>query len=210
MNNKKRYEGIFLTKFQKALKKLDIELICAHSPQAKGRVERANGTLQDRLIKELRERDISSMKAGNLFLEEFRLIYNKKFAVEPANPDNAHRKLLLSQNTEHLYMIEEERVLSKDLSFQYKTEIYQIESRYKNRLYNKRVQVYELNGKIHKILQNGNELKFHKWKEKAYEPTKIVDVKDMESFNSTINKKPRKYHPWRQGNFLKKVSAGSP
>jgi len=210
VNNKKKYEGVFSTKFQKVLKKLDVELICAHSPQAKGRVERANGILQDRLIKELRERDISSIEDGNLFLEEFRLIYNKKLAVEPANQDNAHRKLLPSQNIEHLYMTEEERILSKDLSFQYKTEIYQIESEYKYRLYGKRVQIYELKGKIYKILQNGKELKFHKWKEKAYESTKIVDVKEMEAFSSTINRKPRKHHPWRQGNFLKRVGAGSP
>ena len=210
VNYKNIKKEIFSTKFQNALKKLDIELICAHSPQAKGRVERANGTLQDRLIKELRERDISSMEEGNLFLEEFRQIYNKKFAVEPANYDNAHRRLLPSQNLDHLCMIEEERVLSKDLSFQYKTEIYQIDSEYKHRLYGKRVQIYELDGQIQKILQNGKELKYCKWKERLCEPTKIIDVKELETFHFATNKKPRKHHPWRQGNFLKKVGASSP
>ena len=211
VNNKKRTDGVFSTKFQNALKRLDIELICAHSPQAKGRVERANGILQDRLIKELRERNISSMEAGNFFLEEFRLSYNTKFAVEPANHENAHRKLLHSQNLEHLCMIEEERTLSKDLSFQYKAEIYQIESEYRNRLYGKKITIYELDGKIQKILQNGKELKYRKWKEKLYEPTKIVDVKELETFNIvTTNKKPRKNHPWKRGNFLKKFGAGSP
>lgn len=210
VNNKKRLEGIFSTKFQNALKKLGIELICAHSPQAKGRVEKANGTLQDRLIKELRERDISSMEEGNLFLEEFRLIYNKKFAIEPANHDNAHRRLLPSQNLDYLFMIEEERVLSKDLSFQYKNELYQIESEYKHRLYGKRVQIYEFDGEVQKIVQNNQELKYHKWREKLYEPTKIVDVKELETFLPAANKKPPKHHPWRQGNFLKKVGAGTP
>jgi hypothetical protein len=210
INNKKRIDGVFSTKFQNALKRLDVELICAHSPQAKGRVERANGILQDRLIKELRERNISSIEAGNLFLEEFRLSYNKKFAVEPANRENAHRKLLYSQNLEHLTMIEEERTLSKDLSFQYKTEIYQIESEYRNRLYGKKITIYQLDDKIQKILQNGKELKYRKWKEKLYEPAKIIDVKELETFVNTNDRKPKKKHPWKQGNFLKKIAAGSP
>ena len=210
VNNKKRAEGVFSTKFQNALKRLDIDLICAHSPQAKGRVERANGILQDRLIKELRERNISSIEAGNLFLEEFRLSYNKKFAVEPANPNNAHRQLIISHDLEHLCMIEEERILSKDLSFQYRNEIYQIESGYKNRLYGKKIKIYELDGKIQKITQNDKELNFRKWKEKLYEPAKILDVKDLESFCFDRNKKPKKHHPWRNGKFLKKIAAGSP
>ncbi len=210
VNNKKKQEGIFSTKFQNALKKLDIGLICAHSPQAKGRVERANGILQDRLIKELRERGISTIEEGNKFLEEFRLKYNKKFAVEPANPENAHRRRLPNQNLEHLCMIEEERILSKDLSFRYNTELYQIDSEYKHRLYGKRVQIYELDGKIEKILQNGKELKYRKWKEKLFEPAKILDTKDLETFWPTIIKKPKKHHCWKQGNFLKKVGAISP
>lgn len=210
VNNKKKQEGIFSTKFQNALKKLDVGLICAHSPQAKGRVERANGILQDRLIKELRERGISTIEEGNKFLEEFRLKYNKKFSVEPANPENAHRRCLPNQNLEHLCMIEEERILSKDLSFRYNTELYQIDSEYKHRLYGKRVQIYELDGKIEKILQNGKELKYRKWKEKLFEPTKVVDAKELETFWPTIIKKPKKYHCWKQGNFLKKVGAISP
>lgn len=210
VNNRKRHEGVFSTKFQSVLKKLDIELICAHSPQAKGRVERANGVLQDRLVKELRERNISSIEAGNSFLEEFRLKYNTKFAVEPAKSDSAHRKLLPNQNIEHLCMMEEERILSKDLSFQYKTELYQIDSEFKHRLYGKKIQIYEVNGKVEKVLQNGKELKYRKWKEKLCEPTKIIDIKELETFwsDETI-RKPRKNHPWRQGNFLKKA-AGSP
>ena len=208
VNQSKRYEGTNTTKFQNVLKKLDIKLICAHSPQAKGRVERANGTLQDRLIKELRERGISSLEEGNLFLEEFRLFYNKKFAVEPALAENAHRQLLKSLNLEHLCMIEEQRTLSKDLSFQYKSEIYQIQSNYKYRLQGKKVQIYELNGNVIKVMQNDKELSFCLWKEKAYLPTKVVGVKEMEILSN--NTKIKKYHPWKQRNFLKKVGAVSP
>ncbi|MGH7890281.1 MAG: ISNCY family transposase, partial [Thermodesulfobacteriota bacterium] len=81
------------TRFHEVLKELDIELICAHSPQAKGRVERAHGTLQDRLIKELRERKISSIEEGNLYINEFTEFYNNKFGKEPASQENAHRAL---------------------------------------------------------------------------------------------------------------------
>ncbi len=68
--------GTGLTQFGRALKELDIELICAHSPQAKGRVERANQTLQDRLTKELRLRGICSLAAANAYLPEFIAAYN--------------------------------------------------------------------------------------------------------------------------------------
>ena len=210
VNNKKRYEGTVSTKFQKVLKKLEIELICANSPQAKGRVERANGILQDRLIKELRERNISSIEEANFFLEEFRLLYNKKFAVEPASLENAHRTLSTDQDFQQACLFEEERVLSKDLSFQYKNEIYQIDSEYRHRLYGKRIKIYELEGKIQKIEQNGKELKFYKWKEKICQPTKVVDVKELQALWPTVNRKPKKYHPWKQGNFLKKIAASYP
>jgi len=83
------------TSFHRALKELDIELICAHSPQAKGRVERANGVLQDRLIKELREEEINSTEEGNAYLETFRKKYNQKFRKEPAEGKDAHKELLL-------------------------------------------------------------------------------------------------------------------
>ena len=63
--------GTGLTQFGRAMKELEIELFCAHSPQAKGRVERANQTLQDRLVKELRLRSISTVEAANAYLPEF-------------------------------------------------------------------------------------------------------------------------------------------
>jgi transposase len=210
VNHRKRLEGAFSTQFQAVLKKLDIELICAHSPQAKGRVERANGILQDRLIKELREMGISTIEEGNEFLEKFRLQYNKKFGVEPSNSENAHRSLLPHHNLEHLCMIEEERVLSKDLSFQYKTELYQIDSEFKHRLYGKKVQIYEVDGEIRKVIQNGKELKFKKWKEKECEPTRIIDTKDLETLWPMKKGPNQRHHPWRQGNFFKKVDASSP
>lgn len=72
-------------------------MICANSPQAKGRVERANGTLQDKLVKELRLKGINDIETANAFLPEFIEDYNKRFAVEPKNNVNAHRPTILTE-----------------------------------------------------------------------------------------------------------------
>lgn len=85
--------GAGMTQFGRALNELNIEILCANSSQAKGRVERANRTLQDRLVKELRLAGISDMEAGNAFLEGFKARFNAKFAKAPAKPDNLHRAL---------------------------------------------------------------------------------------------------------------------
>jgi hypothetical protein len=75
--------GTGMTQFGRALAELNIEIICANSSQAKGRVERVNRTLQDRLVKELRLANISDMKSGNAFLPSFLLAHNERFAVLP-------------------------------------------------------------------------------------------------------------------------------
>lgn len=88
--------GQGLTQFGRALAELNIEILCANSSQAKGRVERVNRTLQDRLVKELRLAEISSVEAGNAFLPEFMARFNDRFAVAPACPADLHRKLNVS------------------------------------------------------------------------------------------------------------------
>lgn len=85
------------TQFQRAMQELGIHMISAHSPQAKGRVERANGTLQDRLIKEMRLLGISDIETANAYLSEFIEIHNKKFAEEPFSMVDAHKPLKVNQ-----------------------------------------------------------------------------------------------------------------
>src|SRR6266545_2010529 len=72
-----------LTQFGRAMQELDIQIICANTPQAKGRVERVNQTLQDRLVKEMRLRGISCLADGNAYLAEFIEDFNRRFAIEP-------------------------------------------------------------------------------------------------------------------------------
>jgi hypothetical protein len=191
-------KGKWTTRFHEVLKELNIELICAHSPQAKGRVERANGTLQDRLIKELREKGICSMEEGNDFLDEYTAVYNRKFSVEPASSENAHQRILPSQNLERMFMLREERILSKDLSIHYKNELYQIDTNTVYRLRGKTVEVFESGGEVKMILREGKELKYHKWKEQIAAPAREVDVKELEvKWSDKKIRKPWKRHPWR-------------
>lgn len=85
--------GHGMTQFGRALAELNVEILCANSSQAKGRVERANRTLQDRLVKEMRLEGISTMEDGNAFLPSFMARHNLRFAKVPARPDDLHRPL---------------------------------------------------------------------------------------------------------------------
>jgi len=117
------------TELHRALKDLNIELICAYSSQAKGRVERANQTLQDRLIKEMRLKNISTIEEANAYLPEFIEKYNKKFAVKAAESEDAHRPV--HQGKEVLKRIlsrHHTRKLSKTLEFSFEGLIYQVEN----------------------------------------------------------------------------------
>src|SRR4051812_26348791 len=88
--------GDGMTQFGRALHQLNIDIICANTPQAKGRVERAHGTLQDRLVKELRLAGISTIEAGNAFLPAFMGGYNRRLATEPRSDKDLHRPLARS------------------------------------------------------------------------------------------------------------------
>lgn len=116
------------TQFHRALNELSIELICANSPQAKGRVERANGILQDRLIKEMRLRRISTIDAANEYLEEFIEKYNSKFGVEPLDPEDAHRPInKTEQELDWILCRREVRSITKNLEVSYEGKTLQIQ-----------------------------------------------------------------------------------
>jgi hypothetical protein len=104
-----------VSQFGRALAALNIDIICANSPQAKGRVERMNKTLQDRLVKELRLRGISGMEAGNAYLPEFSADYNRRFGREPMNHHDAHRPLQLGEDLSQIFTWQEERTMTRNL-----------------------------------------------------------------------------------------------
>ena len=103
------------TQFGRALAELDIEWIAAHSPQAKGRIERLFGTLQDRLVKEMRVRGIDTLEAANRYLEiTFWPWWEQRFAVRPANPSDAHRPLHPSHRLHEILSVRVVRTVSCD------------------------------------------------------------------------------------------------
>jgi hypothetical protein len=104
-----------LTQFERAMKRLDVKLICAHSPQAKGRVERMNGTLQDRLVKAMRLRGISDIESANRYLEEeFLAELNAKFQVQAAGKADVHRSPGRGVKLADILCFEEPRVVNND------------------------------------------------------------------------------------------------
>ncbi len=115
-----------LTQFGRAMHELCIELICADSPQAKGRVERANKTFQDRLVKEMRLKHISNYEQANAFLPTFIGTYNRKFAVLSRSSINAHIPLDKDCDLDWIFSWQDTRIISKDLQIQFKKVIYQI------------------------------------------------------------------------------------
>lgn len=118
-----------LTQFGRALQDLDIELICANSPQAKGRVEHVNGVLQDRLVKEMRLRGIGTMAEANAYGPEFIADFNARFAKAPRDPSDAHRPLRRQDDLARILTVQETRSLSKNLTLQYNRVIYQIQTK---------------------------------------------------------------------------------
>lgn len=193
------------TQFGRALRELGVELIFASSPQAKGRVERANQTLQDRLVKEMRLREINSMMEGNLFLEEFITEFNSKFAVTPRQVGNAHRTLLPSDSLEQILLSKQTRVLSKQLSFQYGSRLCQIKTdRPTYAMCHATVEVRENPSGEVTVFYQGKKLDYEvlKIQPKAFvagskEINLIVDcVKEKEK--TMRYSKPGPNHPWRR------------
>ncbi|UHS56532.1 ISNCY family transposase [Agrobacterium vaccinii] len=112
--------GQGMTQFGRALCELNIEILCANSSQAKGRVERMNRTLQDRLVKELRLAGIDTMDAGNAFLPDFMDDYNARFAVVPARSDDLHRPMNLAPDRlSDILCKREQRYVGSQLTFSY-------------------------------------------------------------------------------------------
>jgi transposase len=150
VNRKHPEGGSGHTQFGRALYQLNIESICANTSQAKGRVERANLTLQDRLVKELRLQGISTMEAANAYAPCFIADYNRRFAKPPRNDWDAHRPLREDEDLESIFTHREKRKVSHVLTLQYDKTIYLIGDTKSNRkLIGQYIDVYEyVDGRI--------------------------------------------------------------
>jgi transposase len=115
------------TQFGRAMRELDVELILARSPQAKGRVERMNGTLQDRLVKALRRAKISGLEAANRFLDDvFLPEFNARFAVAAAGAEDWHRPLSAATDLSRIVSIQEPRVVANDWTLRWRNRVLQL------------------------------------------------------------------------------------
>jgi hypothetical protein len=119
--------GDGMTQFGRALHALNIDIICANSSPAKGRVERANRTLQDRLVKELRLAGAATLADGNTLLPAFITDYNARFAKPPANNKDLHRPLRAGDDLDDAFAWKEERTLSQALTLQYDKVVFILE-----------------------------------------------------------------------------------
>lgn len=115
-----------ITQFGRAMKELGIEIIYAHSAPAKGRVERAFETLQDRLVREMRLLNISTIEEGNAYIRTYLAQHNLKYGVAPINSHNAHLPLKSNKPLKYILCYKYKRIVSKNLEVNYGDKIYQI------------------------------------------------------------------------------------
>lgn len=183
------------TQFGRALRELGIKLLCANSPQAKGRVERLNGTLQNRLVKELRLRNISDIATANQYLPEFIKDYNERFAVAPQNPIDAHQQIIPDEKTLKLILSpHHQRTLTKNLELSYNNVIYQIQVEtlsYAMRGASITI-IDQQEGAI--LVYKGKQLTY-KTRDKNNRPTEITDLKTVSSINQS-HLKTSQIQPW--------------
>ena len=143
-NNTASAKGDGMTHFGRAMEALAIEIICAHSPQAKGRVERANGTLQDRLVKAMRLEGIATIAEANAFLPGYMERHNARFAKAPFDPRDLHRPLALHDDLRAEMVWREHRTVTAALTLHYNKALFILDpSEISRPLAGKRVEVCE-------------------------------------------------------------------
>jgi hypothetical protein len=197
--------GKGVTQFGRAMKDLGINLIFANSPQAKGRIERSNKTLQDRLVKELRLQGISTPEEANTFLPIFLEDLNRRFAVVPQNPCNAHTRLTQEYNLDVILSIQTNRILSKNLTFQYNNTIYQIQTdRSSYTLRRASVTIIEKSDGSIGVFYKNKPLVFSIDLEQEKQGA-IADAKTLDEIIAKVNAEkpkekyiPSKNHPWKR------------
>jgi len=178
-----------LSQFERALDELGVEVIHAHSPQAKGRIERLFETLQDRLVKEMRLRAITTKTAANEFLQEYLPQYNRRFGVTPVNSTDVHVKLGRDVNLDRCLCLKTDRTVRNDHTVAHDGKLYQITQPVLTR---KVIVEERIDGSVH-ISAGGVGLKYRELTErprKANPPARPREIKKP--------RPPSTDHPWRK------------
>jgi len=177
------------SQFGRALGELGVELIAAHSPQAKGRVERLFKTVQDRLVKELRLAGIATIEAANQFVEEWLPLFNRRFAVQPAQAADLHRPRPAHRELDRILCLKTTRCLRKDFTIAHQRGLYQIH----DTLRATHVLVEEHVDGTMRITHQGRTLGFHAITSR---PMKAAEAKKVHPPRCPVT--PRPDHPWRK------------
>lgn len=195
-----------MTQFQRAMSQLGVRLTTAHSPQAKGRVEKMNGTLQRRLVLEMRLAGISTIQEANVFLPEvFIPKFNTQFAVVPKKEADLHRTLDVKKVAElsQIFSIQSERKVCNDYTVRFNGNYYQLSGAQPTTVYKKDTITIEehLTGEV-KISLRNHYLNYSCLPER---PKKEIDVKLAAlTLKKPVNWKPPIDHPWRKPFFINK------
>jgi transposase len=181
------------TQFGRAMEQLGVDLILAHSPQAKGRVERMNGTLQDRLVKALRLEGISELKAANAYLRQtFLPSFNRRFKVKAASAADVHGAV--PQRLEEVLSWEEERVVQGDWTLAYNNCWYQLDRQHESlSLVRRKVIVRTLRNGTRQLVFRGAQLRYRQLPGRPQRPSlppKPAQARPLA--------KPAPEHPWRR------------
>jgi transposase len=189
-----------LTQFGRAMKQLGVDMIFANSPQAKGRVERVNGTLQDRLVKALRVADISSIEQANEFLDrQFLREHNRRFVIAADSTSDLHRRLVPGMMLTEILCCQQTRTVGRDWCVSYGNRVFQLDKRHeKLSLAGRQITVLELASGQLRLMYKAQRLK---WREVPARPA--PEPKQPKAQRKTLPWRPPKDHPWRQAALVK-------
>ena len=192
------------SQFARAMEELGIEVIFANSPQAKGRVENLFGTLQDRLIKEMRLAGIKTKEKGTKFFREVYIpMHNSKFAVLPKEKANLHRPLLPTDDLDRILTIQSKRLVSKDLIVRYKNTRHQLLPKAGYR--------YTLKHAAVTVEENRDGRVVFRYKDQVIPSSVAVQEVHRQKASPVVSSKdfkedkiriPSWDHPWRQARYL--------
>lgn len=186
-----------LTQFERAADELGVELINAHSPQAKGRIERSFKTHQDRLIKEMRLKGIDNRHDANAYIEEYCAKHNAKYAVAAKEKADFHVKGARKRDLDGILCVREKRTLKNDNTVSYEGKLYLIEKRVDSKQVT--VQIHT-DGTMH-VTEAGRRLKFKNIKPRT--KTSEAQAVDISRERPTITLPPD--HPWRRFKINRKA-----
>jgi hypothetical protein len=176
------------SQFGRALSELGVELIAAHSPQAKGRVERLFNTMQDRLVKELRLAGIGTIEAANRFVEAWLPSYNRRFAVQPAHAADLHRPPPAGGDLNRILCIKTSRCLRRDWTVVHHRQLYQVQTNVRAA----HVIVEDRVDGTMRITHNGRPLHYHAIPAR---PERVAEPPKAPVLRRPV--KPTAAHPWR-------------